>query len=72
VRSAIDLAHNLNVLVVAEGVENGESLGRLAALGCDLAQGFSLSRPVPAEELTAWLKVPAGRRLREIRGLRAA
>jgi diguanylate cyclase (GGDEF)-like protein len=72
VRSAIDLAHNLDVVVVAEGVENGESLGRLAALGCDLAQGFSLSHPVPADELTAWLKVPAGRRLREIRGLRAA
>jgi diguanylate cyclase (GGDEF)-like protein len=72
VRSAIDLAHNLNVLVVAEGVENGESLGRLAALGCDLAQGFSLSHPVSADELTAWLKVPAGRRLRELRGLRAA
>ena len=72
VRSAIDLAHNLNVLVVAEGVENGESLGRLAALGCDLAQGFSLSHPVPGDELTAWLKVPAARRLRQIRGLRAA
>jgi EAL domain-containing protein (putative c-di-GMP-specific phosphodiesterase class I) len=72
VRSAIDLAHNLDVAVVAEGVENGESLGRLAALGCDLAQGFSLSEPVPADELTAWLKVPAGRRLRELRGVRAA
>ena len=72
VRSAIDLAHNLDVLVVAEGVENGESLGRLAVLGCDLAQGFSLSRPIPADELTGWLKVPASRRLRELRGLRAA
>ena len=72
VRSAIDLAHNLDLLVVAEGVENGESLGRLAVLGCDLAQGFSLSHPVPADELTAWLKVPASRRLRELRGLRAA
>jgi diguanylate cyclase (GGDEF)-like protein len=72
VRSAIDLAHNLDVVVVAEGVESGESLGRLAALGCDLAQGFSLSHPVAPDELTRWLKVPASRRLRELRGLRAA
>jgi diguanylate cyclase (GGDEF)-like protein len=70
VRSAIDLAHNLNVLVVAEGVENEESLGRLAALGCDMAQGYSLSRPVPADELTVWLQVPAARRLKELKGRR--
>jgi EAL domain-containing protein (putative c-di-GMP-specific phosphodiesterase class I) len=70
VRSAIDLAHNLNVVVVAEGVENEESLGRLAALGCDMAQGYSLSRPVPADELTVWLQVPAARRLKELRGRR--
>ena len=70
VRSAIDLAHNLNVLVVAEGVENEESLGRLAALGCDMAQGYSLSRPVPADELTVWLQVPAARRLKELKSRR--
>jgi EAL domain-containing protein (putative c-di-GMP-specific phosphodiesterase class I) len=51
VRTAIDLAHNLGLSVVAEGVEGLDALALLAELGCDLAQGFALSRPVPAEEL---------------------
>jgi EAL domain-containing protein (putative c-di-GMP-specific phosphodiesterase class I) len=51
VRTAIDLAHNLNLTVVAEGVEGLDALALLAELGCDLAQGFVLSRPVPAEEV---------------------
>ncbi|MEV1286567.1 EAL domain-containing protein [Micromonospora sp. NPDC049679] len=51
VRSAIDLAHNLGLSVVAEGVEGLDALALLAELGCDVAQGFALSRPVPAEEL---------------------
>jgi diguanylate cyclase (GGDEF)-like protein len=51
VRSAIDLAHNLGLSVVAEGVEGLDALAQLAELGCDLAQGFALSPPVPAEEL---------------------
>lgn len=55
VRSTIDLGHNLGCHVVAEGVETLEILERLKALGCDFAQGYYLSRPVPAEELTAWL-----------------
>lgn len=55
VRSTIDLAHSLGIVVVAEGVESEEILTRLSALGCDLAQGFFLSRPVPAAELTLWL-----------------
>jgi diguanylate cyclase (GGDEF)-like protein/PAS domain S-box-containing protein len=55
VRSTIDLAHNLGLRVVAEGVESQETLDRLAAMGCDAAQGFYLSRPIPAEELTHWL-----------------
>jgi diguanylate cyclase (GGDEF)-like protein len=55
VRSTIDLARNLGLVVVAEGVETQASWDALASLGCDLAQGFFLSRPVPAAELTAWL-----------------
>nr|WP_277349823.1 EAL domain-containing protein [Planosporangium thailandense] len=51
VRSAIDLAHNLGLSVVAEGVEELDALVLLGDLGCDLAQGFALSRPVPADEL---------------------
>jgi diguanylate cyclase (GGDEF)-like protein len=53
VRSAIDLGHNLGLTVVAEGVEDLEALEVLRDMGCDLAQGFALSRPVPAEDLLA-------------------
>ena len=55
VRSTIDLAHNLGLRVVAEGVESHEAWRRLEALGCDLAQGFHVSRPVPAEAMTRLL-----------------
>jgi diguanylate cyclase (GGDEF)-like protein len=51
VRSTIDLAHNLGLRVVAEGVENRESWRRLREQGCDLAQGYHVSRPLPGEEL---------------------
>jgi EAL domain-containing protein (putative c-di-GMP-specific phosphodiesterase class I) len=51
VRSTIELAHNLGLRVVAEGVENQESWRRLREQGCDLAQGFHVSRPLPDEEL---------------------
>jgi predicted signal transduction protein with EAL and GGDEF domain len=55
VRSTIDLAHNLGLRVVAEGVESHEAWRRLEELGCDLAQGFHVSRPVPAEAMTRLL-----------------
>jgi diguanylate cyclase (GGDEF)-like protein/PAS domain S-box-containing protein len=55
VRSTIDLGRNLGLEVVAEGVEDPEVLERLRGLGCDVAQGYLMSRPVPAGELTAWL-----------------
>ncbi|HEX2699422.1 MAG TPA: GGDEF domain-containing protein [Acidimicrobiales bacterium] len=51
VRSTVDLGHNLGLRVVAEGVEDEASWARLAALGCDSAQGYFLSRPIPAEEV---------------------
>jgi diguanylate cyclase (GGDEF)-like protein len=56
VQSTIDLARNLRLRTVAEGVEDLASWMHLAGLGCDVAQGYYLSRPVPAAELTAWLK----------------
>jgi diguanylate cyclase (GGDEF)-like protein len=56
VRSTIDLGRNLGLRVVAEGVETAEAWRRLAALGCDIAQGYYLSRPIPAAELAAWLR----------------
>ncbi len=56
VRSTIDLGRNLGLRVVAEGVESQAAWNRLQALGCDVAQGYYLSRPVPAEQLTEWLR----------------
>jgi diguanylate cyclase len=60
VRSIIDLGHNLNLKVVAEGVESEEALSELRVAGCDTAQGFFFARPMPLAELHAWLAA-AGR-----------
>jgi diguanylate cyclase (GGDEF)-like protein len=54
VRSTIELAHNLDLAVVAEGVETEPVLARLAALGCDVAQGYLISEPMPAESFAEW------------------
>ncbi len=54
VRSTIELAHNLGLLVVAEGVETQYVWDRLAALGCNSAQGYYMSAPMPATALTRW------------------
>lgn len=56
VRSTIDLAHNLNLRVVAEGVEQQWQADRLREMGCDIGQGYYFSRPIPAEELLPWLR----------------
>ena len=48
------LAHALDMTVVAEGVENREVFDRLAALGCDQAQGYHVARPMPAADLPGW------------------
>jgi diguanylate cyclase (GGDEF)-like protein/PAS domain S-box-containing protein len=55
VRSTIDLGRNLGLEVVAEGVESKDILDRLYELGCTAAQGYYLSRPVPAPALRIWL-----------------
>jgi diguanylate cyclase (GGDEF)-like protein len=62
VRTTIDLARNLGLEVVAEGVETAETLRDLSALSCDVAQGFFLSRPLPAAELDGWLAARAKER----------
>lgn len=56
VRSTIELAHNMGLRVVAEGVETATSLEWLRALGCDTAQGYFISRPVAAPDLETWLQ----------------
>ena len=55
VHSTIELAHNLGLRVVAEGVEDEAALAMLVANGCDIGQGYFFCRPCPAEELTTWL-----------------
>jgi predicted signal transduction protein with EAL and GGDEF domain len=55
VRSTVSLAHSLGLAMVAEGVERPDTLELLASFGCDQAQGFHISRPVPADELEQWL-----------------
>lgn len=55
VRSTVDLAHSLGLHVVAEGVEDDVTWDRLAALGCDAAQGWLLAKALPASEATRWL-----------------
>jgi EAL domain-containing protein (putative c-di-GMP-specific phosphodiesterase class I) len=54
VRSTINLAHDLGLKIVAEGVEDRPTLMQLAELGADLAQGFHLSRPLPASAFDDW------------------
>ncbi|NIF87728.1 EAL domain-containing protein [Burkholderia sp. Cy-637] len=61
VRSTIALAHDMGLQVVAEGVEDEPTLGRLRALGCDLAQGYGIGRPLAGGDLGAWIEAWTGR-----------
>ena len=54
VRSTIDLAHNLGLSVVAEGIESAAVYAQLAGLDCDEGQGYHMSRPIAAPEFAAW------------------
>ena len=54
VRATIDLAHDLGLSVIAEGIETRDAWERLMAMGCDVAQGYYMSRPLPAGELAVW------------------
>jgi EAL domain-containing protein (putative c-di-GMP-specific phosphodiesterase class I) len=55
VATTIELAHALGLRVVAEGIEDEATLGALRELGCDLAQGYHISRPLTADAFAAWL-----------------
>jgi diguanylate cyclase (GGDEF)-like protein len=59
-RSIIELAHNLGLRVVAEGVEDEVTRKLLAEMGCDKLQGFLVSRPLPDERLESWLLARTG------------
>jgi diguanylate cyclase len=70
VRSVVDLARNLGLHTVAEGVEDGSTWQQLTELGCDSAQGYFLAKPMPADRFESWLvehvaagntSVPVGR-----------
>jgi diguanylate cyclase (GGDEF)-like protein len=54
VSSVVELGHNLGMTLVAEGVEDEVSLGALGRLGCDVAQGYHLTRPIPATDFDLW------------------
>jgi len=56
VRSTIDLAHNMGLSVVAEGVEDDATLERLRMMGCDMVQGYLLSRPLGVAETAVWMR----------------
>ena len=55
VKSTVGLAHGLGLKVVAEGVEDAETLSLLRALGCDQAQGYHIARPMPPDEFIRWV-----------------
>ncbi|NGZ83051.1 EAL domain-containing response regulator [Duganella aceris] len=67
-KSALELGQRLGVATVAEGVETVEDWKLLRDLGCDLAQGYLLARPMPAEDLVAWIRQDR-RRLRTLAGV---
>ncbi len=61
VRSTADLAHNLGLNVVAEGVEDQWTLDLLSTFGCDQAQGYHIARPMPCLDLAKWLAASSWR-----------
>ncbi|MEQ1546471.1 bifunctional diguanylate cyclase/phosphodiesterase [Methyloglobulus sp.] len=55
VKATVNLGHNLGLMVTAEGVENKETMTRLMDYGCDVAQGFFLSKPLSVENFNQWV-----------------
>ena len=66
VRSIIEVAHNLALSVVAEGVENEAIWQQLALLGCDEAQGWHIGKPMPADQYEAWARARQAATAREV------
>jgi EAL domain-containing protein (putative c-di-GMP-specific phosphodiesterase class I) len=63
VQKTIEIGHELDMKVVAEGVETSEQLEFLRSKGCDIAQGYLFSRPLPAKDLLDWFSAFRFRRL---------
>ncbi len=61
INATVALAHNLDLITVAEGVENREQLDFLRGVGCDQVQGYLISRPLPARAFEVWLREAASR-----------
>jgi len=55
VKTVIDMAHGFNIKVVAEGIENEQTLLTLKKIGCDIAQGYYIARPMPQDKFILWL-----------------
>jgi diguanylate cyclase (GGDEF)-like protein len=72
VRSVIDMARNLDLAVVAEGVEDQRTLDHLTSIDCHYVQGYNLSKPIPGIELTEWLTHRRSQPRGSARPLRAA
>ncbi|CAN5231583.1 bifunctional diguanylate cyclase/phosphodiesterase [soil metagenome] len=68
VRSTIDLAHNMGLRVVAEGIETAAVWEILAKMGCDQGQGYFIAKPMPADQLVKWMEgwAPSARLLESI------
>jgi diguanylate cyclase (GGDEF)-like protein len=58
VKHTVALAHDLGLSLVAEGVEDDATAAVLAGLGCDVAQGYAIARPMPVDDFLRWLKQP--------------
>jgi len=56
IRATVDIAHALGLETVAEGVTSPDMVERLGELGCDLAQGFGIAEPMPADEVLGWIR----------------
>jgi EAL domain-containing protein (putative c-di-GMP-specific phosphodiesterase class I) len=56
VHATVAFAEALNLSVTAEGIENAEQLARLTEMGCELGQGYLFAKPLPSEEVPAFLK----------------
>ena len=69
VRSTVDLCHALHMRAIAEGVEDEPVWQALSALGCDVAQGYFVGKPLPVSEFPAWARASRWSMQPERRGL---